>query len=248
MDAGTLRQNFNGVLAHELKAPLNAVEGYIDLLGGDLLDARPEMRQQVLERCKLRLRGMRKLVDDLLDLSQIQSGQRVRRLAPLDLAETARWAMDTARAEAESRNITLTLTADDNVPFVADRGEIEIMMNNLLSNAVKYNRDGGSVAMSITRDGRTASIEVADTGIGMSKDELKRLFHEFERIRNEKTQHILGSGLGLSILKRLAVLYRGEVQVLSYPGKGSTFTVTLCEPELVSSERDRAAYAIPHAS
>ena len=156
--------------------------------------------------------------------------------------------MDTARKEAEAHRITLEITAEENAPFVADRNEIEIMLNNLLSNAVKYNREGGHVTLSITREGRKAVIEVADTGIGMNKEELQRLFHEFERIRNEKTQHILGSGLGLSILKRLAVLYRGDIQVRSHPGKGSTFTITLHEPELLTNERERAAYAFPHAS
>jgi two-component system, sensor histidine kinase and response regulator len=249
MDTGHLRPTHLAVLAHELKAPINAVEGYLELLRGDLLDAKPELRVQVLDRCFLRIRGMRKFIEDLLDLTQIQSGQRVRRLAPLDLAEVARWAMETARTEATAHNIRVNLAVDEDLPpFVADRNEIEIILNNLLSNAVKYNREGGSVTVSIVREGRKAVIEVADTGIGMSKEDMKRLFHEFERIRNEKTQHVLGSGLGLSILKKLAVLYRGDVQVVSHPGKGSTFTVTLHEPEMLSTEQERAAYAFPHAS
>ena len=113
----------------------------------------------------------------------------------------------------------------------ADAREIEIIFNNLLTNAIKYNRDGGRVDVALRRAGKQAVIAVSDTGIGMSEEELKQLFGEFVRIRNEKTRHILGSGLGLSIVKKLALLYGGDVQVESRPDAGSTFTVTLgCGP------------------
>src|SRR5690606_40741753 len=100
------------------------------------------------------------------------------------------------------------------------------MLNNLLSNAVKYNRDGGKVSVVVkSADGR-ARISVSDTGIGMSEEDLRHLFQPFARIRNEKTQHVLGSGLGLSILRKLALLYRGDVEVESQVDRGSTFTIT----------------------
>ena len=109
----------------------------------------------------------------------------------------------------------------------ADAREIEIIFNNLLTNAMKYNRDGGRVDVTLQRTGKQAEITVSDTGIGMSEEEVQRLFGEFVRIRNEKTSHILGSGLGLSIIKKLALLYGGDVMVKSQSDVGSTFTVTL---------------------
>jgi len=108
---------------------------------------------------------------------------------------------------------------------------MEIMLNNLLTNAVKYNRDGGSVDVRLECAGGRARLEVADTGFGMSAEECGRLFGEFVRIKNDHTRNVLGSGLGLSILRKLARLYGGDVTVASTPDVGSTFTVEIsCEP------------------
>ncbi len=106
-----------------------------------------------------------------------------------------------------------------------------MMFNNLVSNAVKYNRDGGQVNVTVAQTEEQLEISVSDTGIGMTPEDVEKLFGEFVRIKNDQTRNVLGSGLGLSILKRLAQLYNGEVSVESEAGKGSTFTVTLktCE-------------------
>jgi signal transduction histidine kinase len=106
-----------------------------------------------------------------------------------------------------------------------------MLLNNLISNAVKYNRDGGAVDVSIGRDGPKVNIVVADAGLGMNAEDLERIFGEFVRIKNEKTNHILGSGLGLSIVKKLVNLYDGDVTVESQPNVGSKFTVVLVDPQ-----------------
>ncbi|MBN2210693.1 MAG: sensor histidine kinase, partial [Sedimentisphaerales bacterium] len=108
-----------------------------------------------------------------------------------------------------------------------DVGELEIIFNNLVSNAVKYNRDGGKIDVTITPTGKGVTITVADTGIGMTTQESARLFQDFVRIKNRQTRTILGSGLGLSIVKKIAQLYHGDVSVASEPEVGSTFVVTL---------------------
>jgi signal transduction histidine kinase len=121
-----------------------------------------------------------------------------------------------------------------------DRGELEIVLNNLLSNAVKYNRDGGSVTIEIDQDDQSVTLRVADTGIGMTEEEAARLFGDFVRIKNEKTRAILGSGLGLSTVRKLARLYGGDVSVTSRPDVGSTFTVTLKKhpnPDIVHADQ-----------
>ncbi len=101
------------------------------------------------------------------------------------------------------------------------------MLNNLVSNAVKYNRDGGRVDVTLRRDDEIVTLTVADTGIGLTDTEAAKLFNEFTRIKNEHTVNILGSGLGLSTVKKLANLYGGDATVASVSGEGSTFTVTL---------------------
>jgi signal transduction histidine kinase len=222
-----IRFEFLSVLAHELKSPLAAVEGNLRILQDRSAGDRLEDYDHLVNRSIIRLDGMRKLILDLLDLTRIESGQKQRHLVYLDLAAIAAHSLETHQLLAEEKHISCRLEAAGAVPMHGDPGELEIMLNNLVSNAIKYNRDGGAVTVRLLRAAAGAVIEVEDTGIGMSAEEQGRLFGEFSRIRNDKTRNILGSGLGLSILRRLAGLYGGEVRVHSQPDQGSTFTVTL---------------------
>jgi signal transduction histidine kinase len=222
-----VRFQFTSVLAHEMKAPIAAIEGYLQMIRersvGDSLDAYDRM----VDRCLLRIEGMRKLIADLLDMTAIESGQRQRNLTSVDLAESARQAAENMKAEAKRRGIEIELSVPAGLTLQADRTEIDMIFNNLISNAVKYNRDNGRVVASTSVTGDKVTIQVQDTGIGMTEDECKRLFNDFSRIKNEKTRHILGSGLGLSTLKKIVTLYNGEIKAKSQPDVGSTFTATL---------------------
>ncbi len=218
-----VRFNFISVLAHELKAPLNAVEGYLNILRTTETDK----NLQMIERSIVRVDGMKKLIGDLLDLTRIESGKRERVITRVDLVELAKASMELFAVDAERRGVTMTLDADGEVVLRADAGEAEIVLNNLISNAVKYNRDGGSVRVQLRRLDESVRIRVTDTGIGLSAEEQAKLFTEFMRIKNEHTVKILGSGLGLSTVRKIANLYEGEASVASEIGKGSTFTVTL---------------------
>lgn len=215
------------VLFHELKAPLAAVEGYLDILREGVLEPGPGKYEEILDRCSVRIGGMRRLILDLLDLTRLESGQRKREPVALDARESVRRAVETAQPAASARGIEIAVEGPDPAPLVADPGELEIVLNNLLSNAVKYNRDGGRVDVRLSRDADAVLFAVADTGIGMSKEEVGRLFGEFVRIRNERTRDIPGSGLGLSIVRKVVELAGGDVSVESEPGKGTTFTVRL---------------------
>lgn len=222
-----LRFQFISVLVHELKAPLAAIDGYLQILDSRTLGDDIGSYGQVINRSMVRLVGMRKLITDLLDMTRIESGEKRREFTEVDVTAMARQAIETALAEKNGRAIDVTLHTPGPVAMQADRSEIEIILNNLFTNAVKYNRDGGSVDIRITGADDRVEIEVADTGIGLTEEEAAKLFNEFVRIKNEKTRHILGSGLGLSTVKKLALLYDGEVAVKSRPSAGSTFTVTL---------------------
>lgn len=232
-----VRFEFLSVLAHELKSPLAAVQSYLCVLqewGGC---EQPAEHRRIVDRSLLRIDGMRKLILDLLDLTRIESGQKARRIENIQLDRMAADALDAVRLEAERRDIRVILHAEGGPEMQADRGEIGMVFNNLVSNAIKYNRNGGRVDVRIGRDGGMIRIDVEDTGIGMAPDESERLFGEFVRIRNRETEHVLGSGLGLSIVKKIADLYRGGVEVSSIPGKGSRFTVRLAQ----DSRREEAA-------
>lgn len=223
-----VRFEFLSVLAHELKAPLGAVEGYLQLLEEGVTDGDPATIRRIVGRSLARLAGMRKLIFDLLDLTRIESGEKARALGPVDVAAAAGAVVETFAPAAAARGIAVGVRAAGDTVMTGDAGELEIMLNNLVSNAVKYNRDGGRVEIAVDGTGTGAvTVAVADTGIGMSPEETARLFGEFVRIRNEQTRAIEGSGLGLSILRRLARLNGGDVTVTSRAGEGSTFTLTL---------------------
>ena len=222
-----VRFQFISVLAHELKAPLGAIEGYLNIIKSRAAGDDPAVYERLIQRSLVRAEHMRKMITDLLDMTHIESGQRTRELADLDLVEVARAAMEIAAPAAALRKISIQLDADGPVSFKADRGEIEMILNNLLSNAVKYNRDGGQVKVAVTPNADGVTLAVSDTGIGMTVEESSRLFADFYRAKNPQTRDILGSGLGLSIVRRLAQLYDGAASAASQPDVGSTFTVVL---------------------
>jgi len=226
-----VRFEFISVLAHELKSPLAAVEGYLRIIqeksAGDSLAAYETM----VGRSLTRLEGMRKMIFDILDLTRIESGQKKRELAECDLREAAQAAIETALPSAQERGVVIELHSPERASLLADRGEMDIIFNNLVSNAVKYNRPNGRDDLTIAADDEQATITCRDTGIGLSETEAQQLFREFVRIKNAKTKNILGSGLGLSTVKKLATeYYGGDVRVESEPNVGSTFTVILRSP------------------
>lgn len=222
-----VRFQFISILAHEMKAPISAIEGYLQMIRERALGESLETYDRMVDRSLVRIDGMRKLIADLLDLTAIESGQRKRNLTTVDLADVAQQAAENVKAEAQQRDIQIELDVPADLSLEADRTEIDMIFNNLVSNAVKYNRDHGRVHVSAGRAGDTIRIQVEDTGIGMTTEEAGRLFNDFARIKNEKTRHILGSGLGLSTVKKLVTLYGGGVSVTSRPDMGSTFAVTL---------------------
>ena len=226
-DARNARFQFLSVLSHELKSPINAVEGYLRIMldrqAGDKLDD----YQTMLERSVDRLSGMRLLIKDLLDLTRYESGIKTRQITKVDLHDTGRIAIDNIEPLARQRKVEIHFDGPENIYMDADAGEIEIIFNNLLSNAVKYNRENGKVFFAIRENEGMIEISVEDTGIGMKEEDISRLFQDFVRIRNGKTCDISGSGLGLSITKKFVELYREEIKVSSVPDEGSRFTVLL---------------------
>ena len=222
-----IRFQFMSVLSHELKAPLNAIEGYLRMIGekqmGDNVDSYKEMIDRSLERVK----GMRQLILDMLDLTRLKSGKPMHKLQQIVVSDIARISKDTVRPFAIQKDVDVYLTCPQNIVMNFDPGEMEIIMNNLLSNAVKYNHEGGRVDCSISSEKDLVNISVSDTGIGMSDEEQLHIFEDFVRVKNTKTRHITGSGLGLSIVKKIVDSYGGKISLQSFPDKGSTFSVIL---------------------
>jgi len=227
-----VRFQFISVLAHELKSPLGAVEGYLRIIKDQVAGDTIEAYSDVVDRSLVRLEGMRKLIFDLLELTRLESGQKERDLRQIDLNEIVAYCAESVQTQAAERGIHLSVKVADGLKMFGDRTELEIIFNNLLTNAVKYNRDSGSVTLKVGAKAGKISITCADTGIGMKPEEVDRLFGEFVRIKNEKTKHITGSGLGLSILKKIVSLYDGSISVKSIPAEKTTFTVKLTQGDV----------------
>ena len=222
-----IRFTFLSVLSHELKAPLNAIEGYLKMIRERQNGTKIEDYDLMIDRSLDRIKGMRSLILDLLDLTRVESGKAKRNITDVDLVMVARTAMDTMRPYAIQRDVTMNLHYSDAVVIKADVEEMEIIFNNLISNAIKYNKDGGSVDCTLHFGEGCLEISVVDTGIGLTPVETDRIFDDFVRIKNDKTKNITGSGLGLSIVKKLIDNYAGKIEVKSIPDHGSTFIVRL---------------------
>jgi two-component system, sensor histidine kinase and response regulator len=225
----TIRFQFLSVLSHELKSPINAIEGYLRIMEEKQVGNNLEDYEVMIGRSLERIKGMRTLIMDMLDLTRLESGKKSRDVTKVDLVELIRISKDTMNPMAIQKNIKIYIDpSPGQIYFLADQQEIEIIFNNLVSNAVKYNKDGGEVRCSLKEEDKSVKISVSDTGIGMSEEDISKLFQEFVRIKNDKTKAISGSGLGLSIIKKIVEeVYHGSIVVNSFPDKGSTFTIEL---------------------
>ncbi len=222
-----VRYQFLSVLSHELKAPLNAVEGYLRMMQGKEAGDRIDDYADQIDRSLQRIQGMRNLIMDLLDFTKIRLERKQGNIRPVDLAEVARNAMETVQPYAIQMEVSLNLVAKSDVTINADPADMEIIFNNLVSNSVKYNREGGKAEIIIDSTDNEVVINFIDTGIGIKKEDIGNLFTEFVRIKNDKTRNITGSGLGLSIVKKVIQLYFGTISVESTPDVGTNFTVRI---------------------
>jgi PAS domain S-box-containing protein len=232
--ASQAKSEFLSRVSHELRTPLNAMLGYAQLL---MLDSDFSLGTEQRERvARIETAGWHlvRLIDDVLDLSRIESGRMTLTIEPVDvhgvLAEAVRLVSPYAadRALTIKAPVAATAPVPARSPMVmADRTRLSQVLVNLLSNAVKYNVEGGRVDVSfVERDGALLGIKVADTGRGMNDLQLERLFVPFDRLGLEST-NIEGTGIGLVISKRLVELMNGSIEVQSAPRVGSNFTVVL---------------------
>jgi two-component system, sensor histidine kinase and response regulator len=226
-ERNAVRLQFMRTLSHELQAPLNAVDGYLELLARRALGEPIDAYAELIDRSRQRVDGMRRLIRDLLQMTTVESRRAGRQPTPVDVVAVARGAIETFAGDVERHGLSIILHQDEPVTVRADGTDVNMILQNLISNAVKYNRPGGEIHVTIDRSGDTVSIGVADTGWGIPPGDLDKLCQEFVRVRNEHTRDVPGTGLGLSIVKKVARLYGGEVLIDSEPGLGSKFTVLL---------------------
>jgi PAS domain S-box-containing protein len=223
-----VKSQFVSMVAHELKTPMAAVLGFLNIILDPNLPTTQEQQIDYMSRSKNRLQGLLEMVNDLLDISRMEMKTKSRELKELNIGEIVKGTTDFLELELKKRNIKVNARYQENLPLIkADNNEITRLFTNIISNSVKYNKDNGSINIDVSTAGNFIVAKIADTGIGMKPEEKAKLFSEFYRIKNEHTRSIAGTGLGLSIVKRIAESYSGKVEVESEYGKGSTFTVYL---------------------
>jgi two-component system phosphate regulon sensor histidine kinase PhoR len=236
-----VKAQFVNMIAHELRAPLAAVDGYLSVMMEGLVTDSQKQKEMV-SRSKRRLQALLNLVGDLLDVARMEAGTVRREISAQNVAEIAAEVTELMKPVADEAEVGLEHDVPDSLPLVeADREELIRLLNNLVSNAIKYNRRGGRVTVTAEQDGPYVKLAVADTGVGISEEGVKKLFTEFFREKTAETRNVTGTGLGLSIVKRIVDFYHGRVDVRSQPGEGSTFTVWLPFRAGIASSNGNAA-------
>src|SRR5437660_10310827 len=227
-EANRHKSVFLANMSHELRTPLNAIIGFSELLTdareGQFDDAtRKRFVSQILTSGK-HLLG---LINDILDLSKVESGQMELRLQMIDAAEVVDQVVRTVEPLVTKKAITLRAEARDAGDLLADAGKLKQMLLNLVSNAIKFTPEGGAVVIRAARLASTLEISVADTGIGIAESEQKHIFQEFHQLDQGPGRRHEGTGLGLALTRRFAALHGGDVRVTSRVNKGSVFTLIL---------------------
>ena len=222
-----LRKEFVANVSHELRTPLTFIRGFVETLqDGALRD--PVKGPEFLATIQKHVIQLTNLVEDLLELSRLESRPGLPSRVRVDLAETARRVADLRAPAAQAKRQTLEVAAPAGAAVVAgDPDYLERAVANLVDNAIKYTPEGGAVRVTARRDGGAVAVEVEDTGIGIPAEDLPRIFERFYRVDKSRSRDMGGTGLGLSIVKHIAQVHGGTVDVQSQPGKGSVFRLSV---------------------
>jgi signal transduction histidine kinase len=226
--ANKLTNQFLGMAAHDLRNPIGAIRSFSNLLLDPTVPVTPERQQDFLERIRGSSEFMLALINDILDLSAIESGQLRMDAREIDIARLVRDNVELNRVLAEEKEIAITLTAHADVPrIVADPRKVEQILNNLLSNAVKYSSRATTVRVEVRAADGGVLIVVADEGQGIPAGELGMILRPFQRGTPKGTAGEKSTGLGLAIVKRLVDGHGGRLSYESEVGRGTTFSVWL---------------------
>ena len=227
----TIRQEFFSNASHELKTPLTAIRGYAELLQSGMASD-TNMQKEFLGRIHSEVEEMTSLINDILMISRLETKELMPTKEMLCVKSVAEEVKKTLKPLADENNVSLEIHCCDDFVYM-DRSHLQGILSNLMGNAVKYNRLGGFVQTDIIMDSTSLSIRVEDNGIGIAKEDQKRIFERFYRVDKGRSKRVAGTGLGLSIVKHVTEFYGGCVSVESQSGVGSTFLVQLPAASLV---------------
>ncbi len=228
-EGSRLKSQFVANMSHELRTPLNSIIGFAELIADERLGPTPPKYREFAKRMVLSGRHLLQLINDILDLAKVESGRidvRPQQVRLSSLVEEVRSVVASLAAEAK---VAVQSSVDPAVERVeVDPGRLKQVLYNYLSNALKFSPAGGRVEIRVVPAGEHHfTIEVQDWGIGITPDDQRRLFTEFQQLDAGTTKQFKGTGLGLALTKRIVEAQGGTVAVASAAGEGSTFSATL---------------------
>lgn len=237
-----VRRDFVANISHELKTPIGA----LSILSEAVLEASddPEAIARFANRMQTETRRLSGLVQEIINLSRIQDEDPLKNAAPISLSDLILQAIDESRLTSESREIKVDFIKNNEVTVLGDESQLEMAISNLIENAINYSPNKTTVVVYLHHTNGLAEIKVKDQGIGISEENVERIFERFYRVDPARSRATGGTGLGLSIVKHIITNHGGDINVWSEPGEGSTFTVRL--PEFKeSSERQNNFIGTP---
>jgi len=220
-----VRQEFFANVSHELKTPITSIRGYIELLENDMA-ANEEMKKEFLYRIKKEAQNMANLINDILMIYRLETKEAEVVIKEVRICPLVNEVIASLRPLAANNDITVEVNC---MPFTvkANDGQMKELLSNLISNAIIYNKPGGRVNITITKEGSDAIFIVEDTGVGIPEESKARVFERFYRVDKGRSKKMGGTGLGLSIVKHIVNYYGGSINLESELGKGSKFTVRM---------------------
>ena len=220
-----MRREMVGNISHEFRTPLAGVKAMVETLQDGAI-REPELAKDFLSRIEVEVDRMTQLVTELTELSRIETGKAELRIELLELNTLLEEVISELKPQVERQNLTLETTLAEDLPTIpADKDRLRQVMINLIHNAIKFNRPGGDIRVSTKLSGDSVIVEVADTGIGVAKENLPHIFERFYKADRARTGH--GSGIGLAIVKHVVEAHGGKVRAKSEQDRGSTFTFNL---------------------
>jgi signal transduction histidine kinase len=221
------KNEYLALVGHELRTPLTSISAYTELLRemepADLAGDGPAMLE-VIERNTAQLRH---IIEELLELSALDTGHAAVQLSPVDLAGVVRDSVESVRKAIDGSPIELAAELPDKLVLPGDRRRLRQIVDNLLGNAVKYSPDGGRVSVTLRPVSGAAELAVSDTGIGVSSDEREKLFTGLYRTSRARDRAIPGTGLGLTLSRAVVQRHHGTIELVDHEGPGTTVKVRL---------------------
>jgi signal transduction histidine kinase/CheY-like chemotaxis protein len=248
--AARLKDEFLASMSHELRTPLNAILGMSETLQEQVYGPLNEEQLDSLRTIEESGRHLLSLINDILDISKIEAGKLELQIGPAPVESVCQASLQFIRQEAQKKRIKVSLTHDSAVTTLqADGRRLKQILVNLLTNAVKFTPAGGAIGLEVAGDaqGGLAHFTVWDTGIGISEENMSRLFQPFVQLDSSLSRQYSGTGLGLALVHRLAKMHGGSVSLESRVGQGSRFTVSLPWREPVLSEVEGPAEEVEAA-